>query len=154
MSDRLALLIGLPVLVAPLVALFSVLRVLFANLVEGTAATAQRMPGRAFLLGLVNTLFVSILVAAMSAIGEGGMLQLLALVLLAVLVIALAFGLSSMAVVIGERLLPESSATRQCVWGAVAMTLASLTPLIGWFGLFPYLAMRGLGALVIHGFTR
>ncbi len=154
MNERLALLLTTPLMVATLVALFGVLRALFAELVEGTAAAAQRMPGRAFLLGLVNALFVSILVAAMSAIDEGGLLQLLALVLLAVLVIALAFGLSSMAAIIGERMLPDASSTRQVVWGAVAMTLACLTPLIGWFALFPYLALRGLGALVIQLFSR
>lgn len=154
MNDRLALLITFPLLVATLVALFSVLRVLFANLVDGAAATAKRMPGRSIVLGLANLLFLSILVAALSATGVGGLLQLLAVLLLAALAIAIALGLSSMAVVIGERLVPDASATRQSMWGAFAMTLACLTPLIGWFALFPYLAVRGLGALVIHSFTR
>lgn len=154
MNDRLALLVALPLIVSALIALFSVLGALFSEVVQGTQAAARRMPWRAALLGLVNVLFLSVLVAAFSAIGEGGVLQLLAVLLLAVLAIGLAFGLAAMAPLIGEGLLPDASRTRQTVWGAIAMLLACLTPFLGWFALFPYLAFRGLGALVIQLFTR
>lgn len=154
MNDRVALLVAIPLIAISLVALFSVLGALFSDLVRGALAAAKRMPGRATLLGMVNVLFTSILVAALGAVGQGGLLQLIALLLLALLAIALAFGLAAIAPLIGERLLPEAAPPRQTVWGATAMLLACSTPFLGWFGLFPYLAFRGLGALVIHLFTR
>lgn len=154
MGDRLALLVSLPLVAVPLVATLTVIGVLFSDLVEGIQARAAQMHGRATLLGAVNLLFLSVLIAALSAVGGGGLLQLFALLLVLVLAIGLAFGLAAMAPLVGEGLLPDASRTRQTVWGAAAMLLACLTPLLGWFVLFPYLALRGLGGLVIFIFTR
>ncbi|MGH2620817.1 MAG: hypothetical protein ACRDHG_09660, partial [Anaerolineales bacterium] len=99
---------------------------------------------------------LSVIVAAFGALGGAGagVFQLLALILLGLLVIALAFGLAGMSVLIGERLLPDASPTRQTAWGAATLVLASLTPFLGWFGLFPYLAIRGLGGFLIGLFRR
>lgn len=154
MNNGLGLLLLSPLLVLTLTALFGVLGVLFGSWVHGAREAAQRMPGRATLLGAVNLLFASIVIAALSAVGEGGPLQLIALLLLAILLVAVAFGLAAMAPLIGARLTPDASPVRQVVWGSLAMLTASLTPLLGWFVLFPYLALRGLGALIIHLFTR
>ncbi len=33
--------------------------------------------------------------------------------------------------------------------GALVLVLACLTPLVGWLGFFPYVALRGLGGLVV-----
>ena len=84
----------------------------------------------------------------------GGIFHLLALILVGLLVIALGFGLAGMSVLIGERLLPDASTTRQTAWGAASLVLASLTPFLGWFGLFPFLAIQGLGGLLIGLFRR
>lgn len=154
MGDRLTMLLWLPFVTASLVATLVVLGALFTDLIQGVRSAAKRMPGRSTLLGFVNLLFLSVLVAALSAIGEGGLLQLIALILLALLAIATTFGLSAVATLIGEGLVPDASPTRQAVWGAIAMLTACLTPMLGWFALFPYLALRGLGALIIHLFTR
>ncbi len=156
MNDGVVVLIAAPVVFASLVTLFSIVRVLFPGQVGSTKAAAIEMPGRSFALGSVNLLFLSVVVAALGALGGGGggVFQLLALILLGLLVIALGFGLAGMSVLIGERLLPDSSNTRQTAWGAASLVLASLTPFLGWFGLFPYLAIQGLGGFLIGLFRR
>jgi hypothetical protein len=34
--------------------------------------------------------------------------------------------------------------------GSGVVILACLVPYIGWFGLFPYLGLRGFGAFILH----
>lgn len=152
MPEGLALLIFTPITAITLVALFVVMGVIFPRQIEVVRANSSAMPGRSFLLGLVNVAFLVIIAAALS--GGGEFLQIIALIFFALLLIGVAFGLAGMAVVIGERMLPETSATRQTGWGATAMVVASLTPFIGWFLLLPYLSFRGLGALVLGLFNR
>ena len=156
MNEGVAMLIAAPVVFGSLVALFSLLRVLFPGQVGRAKAATIEMPGRSFALGTVNLLFLSVIVAAFGALGGrgAGVFQLLALILLGLLVIALGFGLTGMSVLIGERLLPEASSTRQTAWGATSLVLACLTPFLGWFGLFPYLAIQGLGGFLIGLFRR
>ena len=152
MPEALALLILAPLLAVTLVALFLVMGALFPRQIAAVKSIGSSMPGRSFLLGLINVLFLSVIAAALSGGGDLG--QLIALLLFAVLVIGLAFGLAGMAPLIGERLLPESSGIRPVVWGAAIIIVASLTPFIGWFLLFPYLSFRGLGAFILSLFTR
>ena len=38
---------------------------------------------------------------------------------------------------------------RRLLLGALVLVLACLAPLVGWPGLFPYVALRGLGGLVV-----
>ena len=156
MNDGVAMVIAAPFVFASLVALFSLLRVLFPDQVGSAQGAATEMPGRSLALGMVNLLLIGVIVAAFGALGEGraGIFQLFALILFGLLVIALAFGLAGMSVLIGERLIPDASHTRQTAWGAAALVLASLTPFVGWFGLFPYLAIQGLGGFLIGLFRR
>jgi len=151
MSEIQALIL-VPVVSLTLIALFVAMGALFPKQIADVKSKSSDMPGRSFLLGLINVVFISVLVAALS--GGGDFPQLLGLILFAVLVIGLAFGLAGMAPLIGERLLPESSAVRQASWGAAIMVVASLTPFIGWFLLFPYLSFRGLGAFILSLFSR
>ena len=152
MPEALALLILAPLLTVTLVALFVVMGALFPRQIAAVKSTGSEMPGRSFLLGMINVLFLSVIAAALS--GGGDLPQLLALLLFAVLVVGLAFGLAGLAPLIGERLLPESSGIRQAAWGSAIMVAASLTPFIGWFLLFPYLTFRGLGAIILSFFNR
>ncbi len=152
MSEATALVILAPLVALTLVALFVAMGALFPRQIADVQSKSSDMPGRSFLLGLVNVVFLSVIAAALS--GAGDFPQLIALLLFAILVIGLAFGLAGMAPLIGERLLPESSGVRQTGWGAAIMVVASLTPFIGWFLLFPYLSFRGLGALLLGLFAR
>lgn len=154
MNNPLALMVGLPALTVVLTALLTVMGALFPGLIEGTKTSAAAMPGRSTLLGFVNVLFLTIIGAALGSLGGGDVVQILALLFLSALAVGIAFGLAGLAPLIGERLLPDSGNVRQTAWGAATMLIASLTPFLGWFGLFPYLAFRGLGAFVIYLFTR
>jgi hypothetical protein len=147
MPNEIAVIILAPLVGLSLVALFVVMGAIFPRQIADVKTRSSDMPGRSFLLGLINAIFLSVIAAALS--GAGDVPQLLALLLFTILVVGLAFGLAGMAPLIGERLLPESSGVRQTGWGAAIMVVASLTPFLGWFLLFPYLSFRGLGAFLL-----
>jgi hypothetical protein len=152
MPNEIAVIILAPLVGLSLVALFVVMGAIFPRQIADVKSRSTDMPGRSFLLGLINAVFLSVIAAALS--GAGDIPQLLALLLFTILVVGLAFGLAGMAPLIGERLLPGSSEIRQTGWGAAIMVVASLTPFIGWFLLFPYLSFRGLGAFLLGLFAR
>jgi hypothetical protein len=152
MPNEIAVIILAPLVGLSLIALFAAMGAIFPLQIADVKSRSSDMPGRSFLLGLINAVFLSVIGAALS--GAGDVPQLLALLLFTILVVGLAFGLAGMAPLIGERLLPESSETRQAGWGAAIMVVASLTPFIGWFLLFPYLSFRGLGAFLLSLFAR
>lgn len=142
---------------ATLVGLFTAMGVLFPQLVDSAQRAAEAMPGRSFLLGLVNVLFLSIAAIAFSALGDGlgaAIVKILALPPFLAVVLGLAFGLAAMSPLVGERLTPRRSRPAQIALGASVMVLGSLAPFVGWFGLFPYIAFRGLGGFVIGLFGR
>ena len=151
MSEGVALIL-VPFVGLTLVALFVAMGALFPRQIADVKSKSSDMPGRSFLVGLINVVFLSVIVAALS--GGGDFPQFVALLLFAILAIGLVFGLAGMAPLIGERLLPDSSEVRQAGWGAATMVVASLTPFIGWFLLFPYLSFRGLGAFLLGLFAR
>jgi len=157
MDQGLALLILLIAGIPTLVALFIVLEVLFPNIVARTRHVAEEVAGRSFVVGLVNGIFLGAVMLALFALGESAGSQffnLLGLLVLAVLTLGVAFGLSGMVQLIGLRLSPEGSQLRRTTLGAFALILAGLTPFVGWFGLLPYVALHGLGAFVIARFRR
>lgn len=155
--EGLSLLITIIVLGLCLVALFAVLEVLFPRRVERTRQAADAMPGRAFLIGLVNFIFLAALVMGFSALGQNlgvPLFFLPALIFLVLLSIGLVFGLAGVVELAGERLFPEREALQRTVWGTSALYLACLTPFVGWFGLLIYVGLLGLGAFVVGFFQR
>ncbi len=140
-----------------LVALFSALRVLFPRVVERTRSAAELLPGRSFVIGLVNILFFGAIASGFTALSNGlgtGIFILPALVILSGLVIGIGLGLTGMAAITGERLFPDEARRKQIAWGAAVLLLASLTPVVGWFGFLPYLCSIGLGGFVLGWFRR
>src|SRR5207302_9607774 len=88
-----------------LVALFLVLELLFSRRVARTRRAAETMPARAFLLGLVNFLFLGALTLVAGGLGENRQLpplQLISLLLLVLLLGLVTFGLSGMAQLTGD----------------------------------------------------
>ncbi len=152
MDQLIGLLVAVPLLGATLVGLFVVMNALFTSLIARTCQTAETQAARSFLVGLVNLVFVGALISAVIALADGTGLDFLvvvAILLAAVLAIATAFGLAAMVQVIGARLVPGGQGLRPGIWGTIALTLGCLTPYLGWFGLLPYVALRGLGAFVM-----
>jgi hypothetical protein len=134
-----------------LTALLLVLPAIFPKRVEATRRAAEAMPGRSLLAGAINLLFLGGVTLGLQAL-VGRDAPVPAVLGLSLLSIGVAIGLAAVSQLIGERLMPGRSHLRRSAWGAVLLILACLTPYVGWFLLFPYLALRGLGGLILGWF--
>ena len=155
MGDGLGMLTIVLAVGLALVALFAVGGGLFPRQLAWTRQAAETQAARSFLIGLANTIFVIALALGAAALGEAtgwAVLPIVTVLLLAVLVIGLAFGLTGMAELVGERLFPSSRPLARTAAGGAALVLACLAPYIGWFGLFPYVCLRGLGGFILGWF--
>ena len=155
LGPLLLVLVGAP----GLVCLLALGTVLFPRTVLAAQRAAAAMPGRSLLLGVVNLLFITALVVVLTAAGEravagGGLLEVLALAPALILAAGLTVGLAAMSALIGDRLAPQRGPISQVVVGAAALALAGLTPFLGWFLFFPYIALVGLGGVVIGLLSR
>jgi len=155
LGPLLLVLIGAP----GLVCLLTLGTVLFPRIVGATRRAAAAMPGRSLLLGVVNLLFLTALLVVLTAAGKrpgagGGLLEILAIAPALTLAAGLTLGLAALSALVGDRLVPQRGPISQVVIGAAAIVLAGLTPILGWFLFFPYIALVGLGGLVIGLFSR
>lgn len=140
-----------------LIAYFLSVALLFPRRVSLSQQAASEMPGRSFVLGLINTLFFTALIFGFIALADGTGAQFLylpALLLIILYLVGLSYGLSGLILLTGERLLPDGGPIRQCVLGALTLILGCLTPFIGWFGLFFYLCLLGFGGFVLSYFYK
>lgn len=156
MAEGLRLTVAALLVGVGLSAMFLAILALFPAVVGRTQRAADKSPGRSFLLGLVNVLFLSALGLGFGALAEGGgrdFLQLPALLAFSLLAILLAFGLAALAGLVGGRLFPEASRAGGQLKGSIVLILAGLTPFLGWFLLFPYAGMLGVGAVFL-GWSR
>lgn len=140
---------------------FLVVGSLFEKRITKTINVARLMPGRSFGIGLVNFLFFGSIVLMLFAFSEGVngnvakfILLLPALVLTAILVTLLSFGLAAMIQIISEQVFPDHSAWKKTFWGTIVLAFGSAIPAIGWFLLFPYVALTGFGAVILGFFQR
>ncbi len=160
MNELLTVTLVILVLTFNLIPFFIVLVTLFPARAAKTQDVANRMPGRSFVIGLVNFLFLLLVALALFSLSEqvGDLLRAIllfpALFLTILLAIALSFGLGSMAQLIGERLVPAQSAWKRTLWGALLLGLGGSVPLLGWFLLLPYAAWVGMGAFIIGFFQK
>jgi hypothetical protein len=140
-----------------LIAFFLAVSLLFPRRVGLSQQAASEMPGRSFVLGLINTLFFTALIFGFMALADrtgAQFLYLPALLLLVFYLIGLSYGLSALVQMTGVRLLPDASPNRQRILGALTLILGCLTPFIGWFGLFVYLCLLGFGGFVLGYFKK
>jgi hypothetical protein len=134
-----------------------VISALFPNRLARTKSAASARQGRAFGLGLVNFAFFGAIALVLLTLLDGNRLpDLLRLVLflptaavLALLGSLFIFGAAGMAQVIGERILVDQNAWRQGAFGAIILGIACALPFVGWFLLFPYIALVGIGATIL-----
>ncbi len=157
MTDAFGILLVALVAGACVLALFAVLGALFPGVVDRTREQASSRAARSTLLGLVNFAFFAAVIAALAGVAQRTgipAVMIVAVLLLALLVIGLSFGLAGMTEVVGLRLFPTSSPLKQRLLGALALTLACATPYVGWFGLLPYSACRGLGGFLLGWFSK
>ncbi len=157
MTDAFGILLVALAVGACILALFAVLGALFPGVVDRTREQATSHAARSTLLGLVNFAFFAAVIAALAGVAQRTGIQavmIVAVFLLALLVIGLSFGLAGMTWVIGVELFPDASPLRRRLLGALALTLACAAPYVGWFGLLPYAAWRGLGGFLLGWFVK
>ncbi|MFN8444713.1 MAG: hypothetical protein U0175_28260 [Caldilineaceae bacterium] len=133
-------------------AFFAMLDVFFFSWVERTQTMIVSRPRRSFLIGLINLLFFGTLALAFFSLRDqtaNDLWSALGLFLLALILIALSFGLAAVVRITCERLLPSQEGVRQRLLGTAIVAFASLLPGVGWFLLFPFLALTGIGGFVL-----
>jgi hypothetical protein len=135
-----------------LVALFMTVNAFFNRILERTREIAAEHASRSFLTGLVNGLFLAVVVIALIAVSQNSGVEfffILAFLISLILLAGVLFGTTSMVLLLKERLYPGQLGNRPMAMSGGILTLACLTPYIGWLGLFPYIIFRGMGAFVI-----
>ena len=140
-----------------LVAFFLVLVAMFPRRIGRAQAIAEGMPVRSFVVGSVNLIFGAAVVLALLALAQWTHIQLLgvpALLVLALIAVAVAFGLAGLVQLIGSRLVPERPGLRRTAAATLALGWACTLPFIGWFGLLPFAAALGMGAFILTFFTQ
>ena len=138
-------------------AYFIVLRSLFATSVARWQQTIETSPWRALLIGLVNLLFFAVLTLVSFSAGDRSGIPVLALpgvFITAALAVALSLGLGAMVEVAAGRLFPTTEGVRRTGLATAMLTLACLTPFVGWFLLLPFVGLIGLGAVIIDWTAR
>ncbi len=135
-----------------LVAFFVTLQAFFSRVLERSRSIAAESASRSFSIGLVNVIFFIALGVALLSLGQNtgvGLFFVLALLIGLILLIGILFGTTAMVLLLKDRLFPGQLGNRPLALAGSVATLACLTPYIGWFGLFPYLVFRGMGAYVM-----
>jgi len=154
MDQPLLLLILVVLIGFCLAAFFITLEALFGELVEGITRSAEEKPGKAFWVGLVNTVFLGAIAVGLISTGEYSAFGLVLAVpgfAVGIFVAAgIVFGIAGMVRLIAGLVFPGKEGWKLQASGAGVVILACLVPYIGWFGLFPYLGLRGFGAFILH----
>ncbi|MEW6030062.1 MAG: hypothetical protein ACOYZ8_16075 [Chloroflexota bacterium] len=139
---------------AGLISLLAAVNLLFPAPVQRTREALEASMGRAFLLGLVNGLFLLVVGALLLRLGEGAggvigaILILLLLCLILGLVIFVTVGLAAFTRLTGERMGAGKSVFGNHLRGGALIVLAGLTPYLGWFVFTPFVLFAGLGAAI------
>jgi hypothetical protein len=160
MNEILTISLAVIVLTINLVPFFIVFGALFPARTAKTIEVAARLPGRSFVIGMVNFIFFLVLALALFSLSErvDGLLKVIlmlpALAIAVILSIMLSLGLDSMAALVGERIAPTQPTWLRTLWGTLLLGLGSSVPLLGWFLLLPYAAWVGMGAFIIGFFQK
>ena len=124
----------------------------FPQLVSEIRNSAEHNTRRAILFGLINTIFFTILTLVFIAIGDENnapLSYILGLLVGAVGIIGGLLGTSGIAQLVGDRLFSERNSGYRILAGSALLTLACLTPFVGWFLIAPLLLSTGLGSSVM-----
>jgi hypothetical protein len=142
--------IGLVILGICLIALMLVVAVLWPGLTRRARQNLEASPGKAFVVGLVNYVFLGAIGLVLMNLGP---IAAIGLLLGAALLVGTFLGLPAVAALIGARLhgLRERDATPwgEIVAGGLALDLAILVPVVGWFILLPALFLWSFGAAAL-----
>lgn len=160
MNEILTISLAFTVLTINLIPFFIVFGAFFPARAAKTIEVAARLPGRSFVIGMVNFIFFLVLALALFSLSERVddllkvILMLPALAIAVILSIMLSFGLGSLAALVGERIAPTQPTWLRTLWGTLLLGLGSSVPFLGWFLLLPYAAWIGMGAFIIGFFQK
>jgi hypothetical protein len=146
MAEIIGFIFLVPAIALTLIALFATLPYLLPERTRQAAVILDQSPGRSFIIGFVNLLFFGVVAIFLSQSGEfAGLLALL--ILLALLAAALP-GFGGVVRLLQTRIFSDSTPSdlNARLKTAVLLTLALLSPIIGWFILLPLLYLLALGA--------
>ena len=157
MTDVVRFLVIVIFSIVTLSAYLVVWRVLFPQRIPNIIVQAQTAPIRTSVVGFINVLFFGIVLIGLLTLADrtnnspfAPLFLLVSLGVAIAITVGLSMGLSSIAHIIGMRLLPQATPLRQSLIGAVGMLLACSTPFVGWFLLLPLVAAWGTGAVILH----
>jgi hypothetical protein len=156
MNEIPTLLLACLALLVCLAAFFLILEIFFPARIRRVQELIEHSAGRAFLVGLVNTFFATIVVLVLNSLQEqsgAGIFQVLIVIVLGAAILGIIFGLSGMVRRVGQQLRPGTTPLAQTVWGSTALGLACALPFVGWFALLPFACILGLGAVVLSLFS-
>jgi hypothetical protein len=145
--------IGVPLTLVSLIALFSALMLLFPEPIEEARANLELHPWRSIFLGFLNfagaVVIIGLLFTVSNIVYElQGPAQGIGMLILVVLSVPLMLGLAGAIILTGNRL----GQWRRPFWsnlrGGGLLLLACVTPLVGWFVFAPLLVWACIGAVV------
>jgi hypothetical protein len=164
MTDIFRALLIVLLLTVSLAAYFVTLGALFPSRVAKVGQVINQIPGRSLGVGFVNFLFFGVILLVLITITDGNanrvnsVLRAILLVptigLAALLTAVLSFGLAGMVNGLGEKVFPAFEALKRTISGSVLLSFAFALPFVGWFLLFPYVALTGFGAVILSFFQR
>jgi hypothetical protein len=132
------------------------IKTFFPNRIQKTRRVLETMPGRSLALGLVNSLFLSIIILVFSALMEN-VSQIFVVPTLffgLLMLVGLLNGLTATADLVGNRLFGEHTEVRRTAYATWVLYAACLLPFIGWFIFFGYLWCVGFGAAILGFFVK
>ena len=140
----------------PTTALLLLIETLFPQIIKKSRGVIEESQGRTFLIGLVNTLFIAALIFLSVFLSQNvwQIFILLGIVSLSTFAIGVMVGFASIAQHIGSRLFLDHSRASKNIRGSLILFLSFLTPVIGWYLFFPYVAILGFGGVVTAWFRK
>lgn len=149
-AEQMVGLLGLIVLGICLVALLLIIAALWPGFTLRTRANLEGSPGKTLMIGLVNYIFLGAIALVSMELGP---IAIVGITLGGVLLIGTFLGLPAAAGLVGARLhtLREQETTHwgEIVGGSIALYLAILIPVMGWFILLPALCLWSFGAAAL-----
>ena len=138
-----------------LTASFVFTRGLFPHKVDLIQEALENHWKQSFWLGLVNTVFITILVLGLGSVGNNyRVFYLPAFAIYGTFLIGLLFGLTAFIQLLGGRLFPDQTPVQRDIRAGAVFLLTGLLPVVGWFLLFPYVICLGVGAVVLTLFRK
>lgn len=146
------LLLGLAALGVTLGAVLLASVSLLPGLTQRSRQALQQTPWRAFFVGLANYLFLGLL-AIILIRTEVEILALAGILISSILALVTMIGLGGLVQLLAQRLATlrqePTSPTRQLLWSILVLELAGLFPIFGWFVLTPIWLLLGFGAALL-----